>query len=113
MIQFVVSLVQNRPVVVVQWLAHLTGIFRVSGPALGEGGRGGGGFGTLFLLCLNPLEIFIVVCVHGSICPVSISIFCSFFFRKSFTMNHLVFFFLEVKLESESFSVIAKLDPIR
>ena len=33
MIQLVVSLDQNRPVVVVQWLAHLTGIFRVSGPA--------------------------------------------------------------------------------
>ena len=75
MIQFIVSLVQNRPVVVVQWLAHLTGIFRVSGPALG----GGEGLGTLFLLCLNPLEIFIVVCVHASICPVSISIFSSFF----------------------------------
>ena len=38
------------------------------------------GLGTLFLLCLNPLEIFIVVCVHASICPVSsISIFSSFF----------------------------------
>ena len=36
--------------------------------------------GTLFLLCLSPLEISIVVCAHASICPVSsISIFSSFF----------------------------------
>ena len=72
MIQFVVSLVQNRPVVVVQWLAHLTGIFRVSGPAPWGGG-------LYSYICLNPLEIFIVVCVHAGICPVSISIFSSFF----------------------------------
>ena len=47
MIQFMVSLAQNRLVVVVQWLAHLTGIFRVSGPALGEerGGEGRRGEG--------------------------------------------------------------------
>ena len=49
MIQFVVSLVQHRPVVVVQWLAHLTGIFRVSGRAPRGKGEGGGGLGTLFL----------------------------------------------------------------
>ena len=53
---------------------------------------GGGGVGLHFRICLNPLEIFIVVCVHAGICPGSISIFSSFFFRKSFTMNHLVFF---------------------
>ena len=64
--------------------------------------------GLYFRICLNPLEILIVVCIHVGICPVSISIFSSFF-RKSFTMNHLVSF-PEVKLES---SVIAKLDPIR
>ena len=34
-----------------------------------------------------------------------------FFFRESFTMNHLVFF-PRGKVGSESFSVIAKLDPI-
>ena len=88
MIQFVVSLVQHRPVVVVQWLAHLTGIFRVSGPAPwgegegeggGGGGRGRGAGGLYFYICLNPLEIFIAVCVHAGICPVSISIFSSFF----------------------------------
>ena len=38
-----------------------------------------GQLGTLFVLCFNPLEIFIVICVHASICPVSISIFSSFF----------------------------------
>ena len=57
---------------------HFQG-FRSSSWRGGGRGEGGGGLGTLFLLCLNPLEIFIVVCVHASICPVSsISIF-SFF----------------------------------
>ena len=97
MIQFVVSLVQHRPVVVVQWSAHLTGIFRVSGPA--PWGEGGWGL-SHFYICLNPPEIFILVCVHAGMCLVSISIFSSFFFRKSFTMNHLVVFFPEVKLKS-------------
>ena len=49
MIQSVVSLVQNRPVVIVEWLAHLTGIFRVSGPAPWGGGGGRRELGTLFL----------------------------------------------------------------
>ena len=77
MIQFKVGLVQNRPVVVVQWLAHLTVIFMFS--SLGGGGGGGGGGGELYFhICFNPLEIFIIVCVPAGICPVSISIFSSF-----------------------------------
>ena len=69
--------------------------------------------GTLFLLCLNPLEIFIVVCVHASICPVSsISVFSSFF-KEIIHNESFSFFFPEAKLESQHFSAIAKLDPIR
>ena len=63
----------------------------------GGGREGGGGWRLYLYICLNPLEIFIVVCVHGGIYPVSISVF--FCFRKSFRMNHLVFS-PEVKLES-------------
>ena len=83
--------------VLCQYLSSFSG-FQVQ--LLGGRGRGEGGWGLYFYICLNPLGIFIVVCVHAGICPVSISIFSSFFFGKSFTMNHLVFLFPEVKLKS-------------
>ena len=87
---------------------HFQG-FRSS--SLFEGGGGGGRRGLYFYICLNPLEISIVVCVHGGICPASISIFSSFF--QEIIHDESFSFFREVKLESQSFSVIAKLDPIR
>ena len=59
MIQFVVSLVQNRPVVVVQWLAHLTGIFRVSGPALG-----GDSISTYVLILKKFLLLYVYMLVY-------------------------------------------------
>ena len=92
-----VSLVQHRPVVVVQWLAHLTGIFRVSGPAP-WGGGGGGGWGTISTYVLILYNFYCCMCTCWYMSCVNIYLLL-FFLRELFTMNHLVFF-PEVKLES-------------